>query len=217
MKIFNKFFLLALVICSLTFVKAQKSVQLVGQANSGIKDAPEAENIKGSPFLDDKFSNGKIGNLNKAFRYNIFKDQVEYLENGQVLVLIPSVENSPIVFPDKSVLVQKTFPWKGGSATGYVFQLYEKDNVGVYMKKSKKFMPAVKAVSTLERDMAASYSDGSDTYFIQINNGDLKEISLTKKKFVELFPDKKDEINAIKVSNKLDLQSLKQIVDVVAK
>lgn len=175
---------------------------------SGLTRPLETE---GSPYIYTEYKTSKIGNSSKLYdlRYNAYKDEVEILNNGKEMTIFKNEDYSPIHLLDpKETIYLKNFTYKGKAINGYLFEVKKGKDLSILVKFSKAFNKGKVAESSFDRDVASSYSDLPDAFFIEKETGEILEMPDTKKKLIELFPEKKINIEKSIKQNKLDTRKL---------
>ncbi len=166
---------------------------------------------EGSPYLYSEFKKAKIANNSKIYdmRYNAYKDEVEIINNGKVMTIFKNSDYSPIVIldPDETIVL-KDFVLKGQKVKGYLFQAKRLKDYTFYMRVAKEYNKGKYADSSFDKNQPESYTDMPEVFFIQKGENELVELPNTKKKLLEMFPDKKDAIELNLKSNKIDTKDL---------
>lgn len=173
----------------------------------GSMSARPSLEIKGSPYYNENFLRCKIGNsFDRQAKYNAATDELEYMQDGAIYTMYRKKEYNPVDFIDtKEKLLLQEYILNSKKTEGYLFVIYQSDFTSLFYKKSKKFMPEIKATNLYEKDIPPKYVNIDDVFFIQKNQGDIVELPLNKKKLSEMFPEKKDLINENFKSKNLDL------------
>lgn len=155
--------------------------------------------IKGSPYLNEHFSdselisNDSIRYINVKFRYNIFADQMEYLAGEEVLTLANPLDFRYFIL-DESVFVYQAFV--SGSTRpqrGFFQLLYSGSAVSLSKKITIIYEPA-EELQAFAEPKPARFTKKSDKYFLTFPGGLPAEVSLNRRKVLEPFPDKIQEL-----------------------
>jgi len=174
------------------------------------------DNIKGTPYLDEKFVDGVIHYSNKtlsaAIRYNAFQDLIEYKNNGQALALDPNLSISKVSF-GTSTFVPLSYDNNGKSKLGYFLAL-DSGKVKLYAKKKIVYMPAKKGGALDGGDLPAQFKPGADAFFYSIEDGTLQEVG-NMKSMIASFPDKQDELTQYAKKEKISPRKEKDIAQFV--
>ena len=169
---------------------------------------------KGDHYYDKKYSlsdvvfigeNSNIKVSKKVFlRYNAFLDEVEIGLNPEQEtineILIKSKNISALI----NGLTYRYLPFinsLGNVEFGYLIAYVENDKYSFYERKFKYFMPAVKAITGLERDFDARYIEKSIFYF-SYNKSTPQPFQTNKKGLKKVFGQKyKEALKIIKIND----------------
>jgi hypothetical protein len=189
-----------LLICTITLSHAQ------------VADAT----IKGSPYLNETFEEGVIILANNNFkvpaRYNVYKDEMEYKQNGRALILDPAASVKKIQLHDATFVVQK-YMADGKSKLGY-FTLLDSGKVMLYAKKAVSYLPAKKGAALDGSDRPAEYKKVPDTFYYKIGDNGLVEVKNIKSMIGD-FPDKQEELAAFAKKEKISPRKEDEMVQFV--
>lgn len=170
------------------------------------KDARSVKlgNIKGSPYFNEDFIEGKVIYNNEpqdqvAFlRYNAFSDEIEMtphqyqFKSDQAIVKNTSI--SCLIGDEKFIYL----PYKDKASEivkmGYLIEMYKGKQFNVFFNKTKVYMDPVQARTGLERSFPARFVD-DETYYYNIDGGTPQELKLYKSKLKEIF-DNKERYNS---------------------
>lgn len=175
---------------------------------SGFKSPIETQ---GSPFLYSDYKKAKIANNQTLvdMRYNAFKDEIDIVNNGKNMTIYKRPEYSPIHIIDSGEYIYLLeYPFKGTNITGYLFEVRKYENFTIFMKISKAYESGRYAQDTFDIDKENNYHDLPDIFYIKKSNGEILEMPNTKKKLIEMFPDKKSKIEQSIKENKIDTRKL---------
>lgn len=174
------------------------------------------DNIKGTPYLDEKFVDGVIyyasKTLSAPIRYNAFQDLIEYKNNGQALALDPNLSISKVSF-GTSTFVPLSYDNNGKSKLGYFLAL-DSGKMKLYAKKKIIYMPAKKGGALDGGDLPAQFKPGADAFFYRIEDGSLQEVGNIKS-MIASFPDKQDELTQYAKKEKISPRKEKDMVQFV--
>lgn len=167
-----------------------------------------AEKIEGSPYLNDAFVPGEIyfgdAGLTKApVRYNIYRDNVEYEQNGKALALDPTKKIKKIQMGDETFLVEKLMV-DGKSKYGFV-SLLDSGKVTLFAKKVVRYQPEMKGRGLDGGDQPAKFSRLADAYFFKIGDGELMPVG-NLKDFIASLPDKHEELKQYAKQEKISVK-----------
>lgn len=151
--------------------------------------------IKGTPYLREAYEEGVIYYANNSVkvpaRYNVFKDLMEYQQNGRALVLDPTPTIKKVQLHDDTFVVEK-YEVKGAPKHGY-FALLDSGKVMLYSKKEVKYLAPQKGRALDGGDQPAEYKKGADTFYFKIGDAPLQEVKNIKS-MIAAFPDKQDQL-----------------------
>jgi len=174
---------LLLLITLITFnsILGQQGLQnLGGNAQIALTDfsnkrtsPPPPLNIIGSQYFDLDFKESKLEYFERVIkdsgymRYNAFTDEIEMADtpyqNNSDLVLIKSKDVIPTINGQRYEYLPHRLN-KENTKIGYLIKFYEGSKYTLYIKKSKKFMEAKIARTSLENSFPPRYVDDSKTY-----------------------------------------------------
>ncbi len=184
--------------------------------------------LVGTPYSNESFQkgsavkNGITIDRNIGLRYNASKDVFEIkkpmaLADEQARILKKTDELSLIVNNETYVFLMPTAKSK---AQGYFVVLFEGDNLTLYKKIKKEYIPAQKAYSSMAKAVPPTYKE-KIIYFLADSEGAVNELSVSKKKKTEAFGIDKKELktflkeNSINVNKEKDLIKLAKHADAV--
>lgn len=161
--------------------------------------------VEGSPYLHDSFIAGEV-HFEKGkpatvpMRYNIYRDYMEYQQQGQTYVLDPSGRIKKVTINDVVFLVEK-YENKGKATFGY-FTLLDSGKVSLLTKQVVIFHEQ-KEPKALESDVTpAKYARAANAFYFKTTGGVITKIE-NLKKFVSGLPDKQDEVMQFAKAEKL--------------
>ncbi len=176
--------------------------------------------IKGTPYFDKSFKLAEVnyfGELLKDkiyLRFNAFSDEMEIATSS----LMKSSENILIKNNKVSCLIDgkiyRYLAYKAENhppAVGYLKELFRGKNFSFFERKSKVYMQATTARTSLERSFPARFVDKTEYYF-SINDAELNQIKLSKKKILSKLKSYSSSIKSFLENNDAKLKSLEDIV-----
>ena len=177
-------------------------------------------NVDGTPYLYP-FMNAQVKDVAGVtkMRYNANNDEVEYeTENGN-LALVKQPKFGDIYFTEMGLhLKLVTYNYNNLPITGYLFELVDKPDLKIYKREHINYYDAKVARNSYDAATPATFKLDEPTYFIQKGTGEITELPSSKRKLIEMYPDKKEAItqyfknNKGNFSNKNDLEKLSQIL-----
>jgi len=223
---------LPLLITLITFnsILGQQGLQnLGGNAQIALTDfsnkrtsPPPPLNIIGSQYFDLDFKESKLEYFERLIkdsgymRYNAFTDEVEMADtpyqNNSDLVLIKSKDVIPTINGQRYEYLPHRLN-KENRKIGYLIKVYEGSKYTLYIKKSKKFMEAKIARTSLENSFPPRYVDDSKTYISTSGNTPIA-IKNSKKTVLKFFNNSSGLKKFIK-NEKIKFNKTESIIKVV--
>ena len=223
---------LLLLITLITFnsILGQQGLQnLGGNAQIALTDfsnkrtsSPPPLNITGSQYFDLDFKESKLEYFERVIkdsgymRYNAYNDEVEMADtpyqNNSDLVLIKSKDVIPTINGQRYEYLPYRLN-KENTKIGYLIKLYEGSKYTLYIKKSKKFMEAKIARTSLENSFPPRYVDDSKTY-ISISGETPIAIKNSKKTILKFFNNSSSLKKFIK-SEKIKFNSPQSLITIL--
>lgn len=189
------------------------NAQVVQPTNSAAADVK----VKGTPYLDEAYVDGKILTATTArnvpVRYNAYKDLIEFQVDGQPRVLDPSTTVKKVSLGQSTFVVEKYVTDKGIPKYGY-FTLLDSGKVNLFSKKSVKFTPGLKGRALDGTDQPAEFRRNPDEFYFKVGTGELVEIKNIKT-MIAAFPDKQDELAAFAKKEKISPKDEEELVKLV--
>lgn len=177
-------------------------------------------NISGSPYLHDEFieseaiSKDSIRYVNVKFRYNIFEDELEYLNGDEVLVLTNPNDFS-YFFLGQDVLFYQSYPSRRESVKQGYFLLLTIGNRSVLSKKINITYEPPKDAQVYTAAKKPEFKKSADHYFIKFDGNVPSRIYPNKRKVLNSFPDKKEELETFILKNQLNFKEEEDIIKLV--
>lgn len=213
-------FLLLLLPLSIAFVQAQ--ISNVPTYGSALLKTKKYENIKGSAYLYDAWNSGSIINkdgvafANVMLKYDAYKDKIEINQENQVME-INAAEYPKFTFTffeqNNGKVIKHNFSngfdVPGYTKSSYFDILYQGSHT--VLKKTKKSFSEENVSNYGTSDVQKVFQENS-YYFIIDPNGVVKEVKLSKKSVVEMFPQKKAIIEKFVSEGKLKIKTQEELV-----
>lgn len=176
------------------------------------KENEDMKKVKGSPYLNEDFTSGKLFITGKEpldvfLRYDVAKDIIEIKINkasAETYVLPLGQKAEYIIGQD--TFVYESLNSSGTKINGYFVELFKGENIRLLKKHSASVSQAEKAKTGYEKDRPAEIKI-NDQYYVLFRNGELKPIDLKEKDLKKALPDSKE------VKNYLDSNKLKSVED----
>ena len=176
--------------------------------------------IKGTPYFDESFKLAEVlyfGKLIKDriyLRYNAYSDEMEISSNPMAKVsekiLLKNNKVACIIGGEKyrylGFIAEKNTP-----SVGYLKELFNGIIFSFYQKKYKIYMEATTARTSLERSFPARFVEKTE-YYYSINNGELNQLKLSKKKILSRLKNYSILIKSFIKNNGSNLKSLEDVI-----
>ena len=176
--------------------------------------------IEGSPYFETTFKSAEIKyfeeNLkdNVFIRYNAFSDEMEVGTNPNQQsadnVLIKNNKVYCIIDGDVYRYLAYTNE-NDPPAVGYVKELFRGKVFSLFERKSKIYMEATIAKTSLERAFPARFIEKIN-YYYSVENGSLMRIKLSKKKLISALKSYTDEIKSFISNSDSKLKSPNEVI-----
>ena len=174
--------------------------------------------IKGIPYVDESFISGKIitsnglTNTDILLRYNAFTDDLEFKRGEDICNIDP-----------KSIVKRAEF---GGAIYGYMSFHYGGKILNGFFKilmEGKATLLARYTVAFLDKEEIKPFAEPKPArfdvvkkeYYLAFGNDPAKSFS-SKKGLLELFGEKKDEMETFMSKNKLSVRGDESMIKIVA-
>ncbi|CAI9676690.1 exported hypothetical protein [Elizabethkingia anophelis] len=196
----------------------QEKLFNINRPNLGDSEFIEA---KGSPYLSKQFSTiiiDGLSNITEKIRYNIFKDEMEFMKDNQ-LYYMDKVLPLKIIFPELDITfelqnynidnkIQTGFLQPIGYSLNHKLTVYKKYNVG--------YTAAEPAPNSFYPDKSAEYFNKKPVYLLKYGD---KFYNITKDQdILKVLPEQKTKISEIIKQNKLNFktdQDYKKLIELL--
>lgn len=219
MKIFNFFIFLVLLTNS---VYAQISNISLGGSSEVLREKQYAD-IDGSPYMNKNWMSGVLIDTegreysNYMIRYDAYKERVEYLNDGKIYEVIPTMYPTfKINYLDEEsnrveqleFKMQKDIPGLKGFV--YVNILYQGVKYA-FIKKPKILLvdETVNSYGTTQRTRRFQ----SETYFFIKKDDEYKKVRINKKSILLEFPEFETVLKQSKIKDESDVVNLLQQIE----
>lgn len=168
--------------------------------------------MKGSPYINENFTDANVDGMDKKARYNAFKDEMEYWDNGIGVTFYGKLNESSVSFknPAKKYVYLN---YKDGKTfvTGYLIELEKGDKASVYKREKITFIPGITPKTSYDRPTPNEYRKASDSYYFSINNGAIDKLP-NKKNFAKLFGSNEKAVNDYMKDNNISMNDDKDLI-----
>jgi hypothetical protein len=172
--------------------------------------------IKGTPYLIETYEEGQIfyanNNVRVPARYNVFKDLIEYQQNGRTLELDPTVTIKKVRLHNATFVVEK-YLLNDKPKFGY-FAVLDSGKVMLYSKKAISYVAPKKGGALDGSDQPGQFKKAPDTFYYKIGNSTLQEVKNIKS-MIASFPDKQEELTLFAKKEKISPRKEEELVQLV--
>lgn len=190
--------------------------ETIQKLNGNIRSDISYSNLKGSPFLFNKFMKSEVyfnssdEPVTYKLNYNAYKDQIEFLENDEVYRVTNTDELEKVII-NKHTFVYKRFYNYDEINEGYFIEIIN-DYVSLYKKELKKVVTSNAVAYKSDESVTGSFNKTSPLYYVSIYGDPLIYIQ-SKRKFLNLFFNNQSLIEFmdrenIKLSSEKDLKKV---------
>lgn len=177
----------------------------------------DLKDVKGSPYAQESFSQGKIFNKKSGagysyfLRYNVYNDIIE-IKNGNQAVELKKTSNLYALFNNSEYHYEAFIDDpEAASANGYFVLLQNGKKYKLYVKNKKKYNAPKKAETPYNKSHPASFTD-SKLYYFKKDDQKLIPINKRKKQFLRQFPSMSKELEKYINSEKTNLDSEEDLI-----
>lgn len=146
----------------------------------------------------------------KAYlRYNLFKDEMEFVKDENIYYLKKDVGRT-VLFSDGTIY--KVYGQKGKP---HFFKVLSDGKNSLLARQSVRFIEAKEATSGYDVAKPADYKRRKDVLFITIDGQNLVEVPSKKKTFYTIFGDRTSDVKSFMKKNKLSYKKASDLKKVV--
>lgn len=163
-------------------------------------------------FINTDYKEAQVDALKEAYylRYNIFRNEMEFIKDGKNYFLTKT-ENQSIHFVDAN----RTFTTLSIDGKLQYVEIEYKGNTSLYTLQRVVFKKGKVAKTQFETAKKAKFVRDRDLYYIALNNADLEKLPKGKKDFYRLFSDKSKAIKNYLKKEKIDREKTEDIIKVI--
>jgi hypothetical protein len=153
----------------------------------------------------------EVEGINKSFflRYNIYRDEMEFLKNGETFYLNKN-ENIKIIF---SISKEEYRLFKLNDKLQY-FTVHNNENPLLLTRKIVEYQDAQIAASSYQKDKLADFNRKDDEIYILFEKT-LIEIPRSSKKFRNLFGEQSSFIKQHIKKNRLNIKKIEDLKTII--
>lgn len=170
--------------------------------------------LKGSPYISEDFIATKVADSIYLMRYNAYADVFEQYETvgGHV---VPFAASSGAKFEIPSL--KKTYQFlnykeKNTVKQGFLVLLYESDDLKLYKREKINFNLGQAPRTSYDRAFPDEFERQRDVFYYQIHQTGIVELPRKKSQFLNLFDERKGEINSFMKENKISLREENDLI-----
>lgn len=181
----------------------------------GKKDA----NISGTPYIEDKFFDSEISGVSEKLltRYNAATDEIEIKkEDTEGEFLLPKTAEYGTVSSKYGKYILKLVDYvtpKGESINGYLVELWANENSSL-LRRDRIKLEEGREGNGYTGYTPPKYAKAAAEYYIQFKGKDIAVFPKNRKALIELFKDKKSEIETFFKSNDLSFKDEKDMAKI---
>lgn len=153
--------------------------------NNNVYDPTKKSNsIEGNPYTDINFKIAKIPSINAPinFRYNAYKDLIEFKDGENLYELPKDQAYSPIVLQNNTKIILEK---NNDGSLNYYTELYNHNNISL-LKKDKTTITEAKSTDGYRDATPAKFSAIKTDYLLKIN-GKIENFPKNRKALNELI------------------------------
>lgn len=171
--------------------------------------------ITGNPYSTSDFLVGKIPNINASitFKYNAYKDVIEFKDGEKIYELPKDVTYSPIALSDNTKVVLET---NNDGSLGYYTELAKEGDFSL-LKKNRVTLLEAKPTDGYREATAPKFSQLKTEYFLKHENS-ITEFPKNKKDLIAKFSGNSALEQFVKKNGSYikDENAMKEIVKIVS-
>ena len=175
-----------------------------------------AENITGTPYLNDLYMLSEISGAANSFltRYNAYKDEVEVSYEKETFVIPKDNRFETIYNITSNYKLQLVNYTNSNNETvyGYLIELYLDDNAGIYRRERTLLRPARESDNSYSPRVPAYYDKVSADYYLKVENN-IVPFPKNKKVLLDFYPTKKDALNDFLKANKISFKKEADLIN----
>lgn len=173
--------------------------------------------FEGSPYLNKDFVSGEVYGSKKKYtglqlRYNIFNDNIEFIQNGVTYALYAEPRIVKVILGDEAYVVEKQ-EIKGKTGYGYFARL-DSGKVVLLAKKIVHFTEKQEPKALEAAGKPAKFTRAPDVFYYRIGDAEISKVG-SLKGFIDSLPDKKDEVSSYAKKEKLGTKNESDLVNLV--
>ncbi len=171
----------------------------------------EFEKIAQKMYLTQAYIPSKIDDFKDDIylRYNIYKDEMEFINNDKVLYLKKEIGRK-IHFINLNINYE-VFNHNGKLV---YFQVMNKNGAKLLCKQNIEFQQYKPAETSYQKDRPADFNRKDDSFFIQLKE-DIIELPSNNKKFFNLLDSSDSKLKKFTSENKLNIKNKEDLLKII--
>lgn len=171
---------------------------------------------KGSPYLSNDFVPAVIDGATPAsIRYNAYRDQMEFIQDGQFYFLMAKANETEVNFDiGNQKYLYLDYKDNGKDKIGYLKEIFA-DKIKLYKKETITFKAGKAAETSYDTKTNDTYHREKDTYFIKLEDRSIENFPKNKNKLTQQFPELKSQIDQYFKSNKVSFDDENKLLELV--
>lgn len=201
-------------------------LNISNESGTKILTDSEIKEIKGSPYLNDKFRLGSIFSedslviANIPLRYNIYTDQIEAKNNksddDKSLFAIKKDDTDIIItIREKIFRYVPAYLMTNGMDGSYYQIIFKNEHYDLYKKFNVKYIPNFKANTSFDNDRPAEFSM-TDAYYLVSKEDEFISLPEGKSRIIKTLAADKKVLRAYLKENDLDISKERDLARLIA-
>lgn len=195
---------------------AQRILDQIDPTNSGalfrntVLNKNNLAKIQGSQYLVKEFKLSEVSGVEQKLmvRYNAYTDQIEVeMENKEIFSLTKKNPYQTIFinsFQKKILLLNYKIDNK--EVNGYLVELFNENEICLYRRDKVDLEKGREPKTSYETYIPSKMVKANEEYYLGLNGKIPIQISKNKRQILELFPEKKEQLNVFFKKNDYSLK-----------
>lgn len=218
--------IIALLLLSAISASSQSVLDQLDASGGLYRDRPDGgyhEKAQGSPYISETFAiseiSGVVGNVRT--RYNAERDEVEIQNDQSQIFVLNKKDNFNKISNSYGKYVLRLVNYKNSDEQpvyGYLVEITALNGISLLKRDKILLQKERQGKSSYDSYTPAKFVKAKDEYYMELKDKSIIAIPKNKKKFIELFPEKKEALTAFLKNNdySTDEADLTKIVRYVA-
>lgn len=223
MRIKNRLIIFTTILCLIQGLTAQEysDIQIGRRYQGEFVEFPRVLNysdIDGSPYAIKDLIQGFVffhggDSAVNYLRYNIYEDEMEYLEGNKIKVVMNPYIVKKIYLNDKEYLY-KDFLVGLRREQGYMITEVT-GSCSVYRRMNVEFEDAKPPASSYDKSTPPTFKRLDDSWLISMGDNPPREFGLSKKVLLEVFGNESEELESYAKKNNLKVRKPEDFLEIV--